>query len=110
MKKFRDKLLGFGCSLVFIVPALIFLIDIVIDVWRSVTSSGGGIEDFILQLILIPFAVLGGINVFRGAGAVIEMDEAKYGSKFKQDWQISLYFVVTILGYFALFYIVGKRF
>lgn len=66
-------------------------------------------SNFILKIILIPLAVLGGFNVFRGFGAVIEMDEARFGSKFKKRWQTTTYLVITLLSYFALFYILSKE-
>lgn len=61
-------------------------------------------------ILLIPFAVVGCINVFRGFCAVLEIDEEKYGKKMKKNWQVSVYFLIHIGGYLALFYVIIKYF
>lgn len=59
-------------------------------------------------IILTPLAIIGGINVFRGFCAVLEKAEQKYD--FKKEWQIGLFALIHIGGYFALFYMIIKCF
>jgi hypothetical protein len=62
----------------------------------------------ILDLILFPLALIGGINVFRGFCAVLEKDEEKY--TFKKDWKFSIYLLIHLGGYLALFYVITRLF
>lgn len=59
-------------------------------------------------ILLIPLSIIGGINIFRGFCAVLEKAEEKYN--FKKDWQVSIYFLIHIGGYLALFYTIIKYF
>ncbi len=55
----------------------------------------------ILSIIIIPFAILGGINITRGIFAVIEEDGQKFD--WKKDWKLSVYIIINFAGYIALF-------
>lgn len=59
-------------------------------------------------LLMIPLAIIGAINVFRGFCAVLEKDDEKYD--FKKDWQVGIYFLLHIGGYLALFYSIIRYF
>lgn len=95
----------------YVISAIVILIPLSLalwEIWGVVRAVGGG--SIVKGIILTPFAVLGGINVFRGFGAVVEMDGEKFGARTKNDWKFTLYWGITILSYFALFYVVGERF
>ena len=104
MKKLFDKLSNLGCMLPFILGALIPIVMMFIGLWKF---SNGNIGLFILNLILIPLAFVGGINIFRGIGAVLEMDEEKFGHIIK-GWKFYLYILIHFGGYFALIYMIIK--
>ena len=89
MKKFFDRLSTLGCMLPFILGGLIPIVVMFIRLWNF---SDNSIGLFILNLILIPLAFIGGINVFRGFGAVLEMDEEKYGPKIGKGLGFYLYY------------------
>ena len=57
---------------------------------------------------MIPLAIIGGFNVFKGFCAVLEKADQKYD--FKKDWQLGLYLLIHIGGYLALFYVIIKYF
>lgn len=105
-KKFFEKYSYIGCFLPFIIGALFLVVMMFIKLWKF---SNGSTGLFILNLILIPLAFVGGINVFRGFFAVVEMDEEKFGYKIKTDsWKFYVYMAITYGGYFALLYMMLK--
>lgn len=55
------------------------------------------------KCFLLPLAIIGGINLFRGYGAVLESDAARFG--FSKDWHSAAHFIVSIAGYIALIYL-----
>ena len=59
-------------------------------------------------ILLIPLAIIGAINVFRGFCAVLEKADEKYD--FKKDWHVSIYLLIHIGGYLALFYTIIRYF
>ena len=94
--------------LFYIAIALIILIPLAIafqDVFPVILKIGGG--SIITGILLFPFVILGCINIFRGIGAVLTMDENKFGHKIK-GWKFYLYLVIHLGGYFALFYAIIK--
>lgn len=105
MKKFFEKFSYIGCFLPFIIGGLFPIVMMFIRIWKF---SYGNIGLFLLNLILIPLAVIGGINIFRGIGAVLDMDEEKFGHKVKNGWRFNLYVAIHIGGYFALLYMIIK--
>ena len=105
MKKFFDKLSPMGCMIPFALGGLVFIVVMFIRLWNF---SQGNIGLFILNMMLIPLAFVGGINVLRGFGAVLEMDEAKFGHKVTKGWRFNLYIAIYIGGYLALFYMIIK--
>lgn len=70
----------------------------VINLWEM---SNENIGKFILNIFTIPFAIFGGVNIFRGFCAVLEKDGEKFD--YKKDWKFSIYLLMTIAGYFAFF-------
>lgn len=64
--------------------------------------------DILNWIILTPLAIIGGINVFRGFCAVLEKADQKYS--FRKNWQVSIYLLIHIGGYLALFYVIAKLF
>ena len=104
-KVLADKLSTLGCMLPIILGCLIPLALMFVGVWKL---SEGNIGLFFLNLVLLPLALVGGINVFRGIGAVIEMDEEKFGHKVKKGWRFYVYILIHFGGYFALLYVLLK--
>ena len=98
MKKFFDKLSNFGCMLPFIIGLLFPVVMAFVGLWKL---CNGHLGYFMLNIIMIPFIILGGINIIRGIFAVIEEDGQKFD--WKKDWKFSLYIIITFVGYFALF-------
>lgn len=99
MKKF------FSNIFFYLLIAMVILIPLAVafrDVFDIILKIGGG--SIVIGIILTPLVVIGGINVFRGIGAVLEKDEAKYGHKLKKNWKFSIYLLFHIGGYLALFY------
>lgn len=52
----------------------------------------------ILNILAIPFAILGFINIARGFFSVMENDQ----DRFEKEWKYGVYFVSNILGYLAI--------
>ena len=104
MKKLFDKLSPYGCLLPFSLGGLIFIVVIFIRLWNF---SDSNIGLFLLNLMLVPLAIIGGINIFRGIGAVLEKDEEKLGHIVK-GWKFYLYILIHFGGYLALIYIIVK--
>ena len=105
MKKFFEKYSYIGCLIPLILGGLIPVVMMFIGLWKF---SNGNVGLFILNLILIPLAIVGGINVFRGFFAVLEMDEAKFGHIVTKGWRFTLYIIIHIGGYLALLYMIFK--
>lgn len=74
-----------------------------VDIWEA---SNENIGVFILNIVSIPFAILGGINLFRGGWTVLEHDVEKLG--IHKYWQGVIYFLITLAGYFAIFWVVAN--
>lgn len=53
-----------------------------------------------INILAIPFAILGIINMTRGFFKVMEDDEINLG--IKKLWQFALYFSLNLVGYFAI--------
>ena len=102
MKKFFDNLPIVGCLLPFIIGGLVSIVMMFTKLWGF---SNGNVGLFILNLILIPLAIIGGINVFRGIGAVMEKDEEQFGHIISEGWRFYLYILIHFGGYFALIYV-----
>jgi hypothetical protein len=105
MKRFFDNLSTVGCLLPFIVGGLVPIVMMFIKLWEF---CNGNISLFILNLILIPLSVIGGINVFRGVVAVLEIDEKKFGHVVNKGWRFYLYILIHFGGYVALVYMIVK--
>lgn len=103
MKKLFSNVLFYGTiALVIIVPLTVFFHSTA----GLIQALGNG--SFVLGLIVLPFVIIGGINVFRGFCAVLDKDDKKYN--FKKNWQVSIYFLFHIGSYLALFYALIKCF
>ena len=112
MKKFLGNV-GFWA-----VVALIFIIIPVASIVVGLYSSFDSIVEFLTKigsgswfvgLLIAPFAILAVIQVIRGAIALSEIDADILDlHQSKQDWKASVYCVINLLGYAAL-YILLKR-
>jgi len=103
MKKFLKN------TFFYIIIAIIILIPLAIafqDVFPIISIIGNG--SILAGIILTPFVVIGIVNVFRGFGAVLQIDEVKYGNKIGKGWNFYAYLLINLGGYFALFYALIK--
>lgn len=98
MKKFFEKYSYIGCCLPFIIGGIFPIIMMFIKLWEI---CNGHIGYFILNILMIPFIFLGGINIFRGFFEVLEKDGEKID--YKKNWKVSVYLLITIAGYAAFF-------
>ena len=96
MKKFFDKLSTYGCLLPFILGGLIPIVMMFIGIWKA---CNGNIGMFVLNVLAMPFALLGAINIVRGFCNVV-MD--KDSENFEKYWTYTLYFIANIIGYAAI--------
>ena len=90
-------------ALIFIPVVILVLLTIVsafVDVWELSEDSIGR---FLINLVAIPLAVVGGFKVAKGLFAVASDDVDKHN--ITKDWQLSTYVVITILEVFALVYV-----
>lgn len=97
MKKFFEKYSYIGCLLPFIIGGLFPIVMMFIGIWKA---CNGNIGYFIINILAIPFVVIGGINICRGFFAVLEEDEQKFD--YKKNWKLGIYLLITITGYFAI--------
>ena len=97
MKKFFEKLSTLGCMLPLILGGLFPIVMMFIGIWKA---CNGNIGMFIINVLSLPFVIIGGINIFRGFCAVLEKDEANFS--FQKYWHFVIYFIITIAGYFAI--------
>ena len=68
-----------------------------IGIWKA---CNGNIGNFIINVLAIPFIIIGLINIIRGFCAVLEKDEQNF--EFKKHWHFVIYFIITVAGYFAI--------
>ena len=104
-KNIFDKLSTLGCMIPVILGGLIPIALMFVGVWKL---AEGNIGLFFLNLLLLPLALVGVINVFRGICAVLEKDQEKFGRNVKNNWKFYLYIVIHFGGYFALAYVLAK--
>ncbi len=102
-KKEKPSFLDIGCSIFAIIGIIIILLctmDYVIDFLKNFidTSKIIGDGNILIGIIILPLAIWGGIQMFRG---FCEMCDSR-----KIDSALS--FIFTILGYIALFYILTQ--
>ena len=93
----------------YVLLAVVLLIPVAIafqEVYDVFIRIGNG--SLIAGIVIAPFVIIGAINIFRGVGAVLEMDWAKYGNKLKNNWKFGVYLLLHIGGYLALFYAMIK--
>lgn len=65
------------------------------------TKIGSGY--WFVGLIIVPFAIISLIQIFRGAVLLLNDDADTFGLDDKRkDWKASLYIVINLLGYIAL--------
>lgn len=102
MKKFLEKLSSVGCFLPLIIGAIVPVVILCIRIWDK---CNGNIGCFLINLLILPFAVIGAISIVRGFFAIIEKDGEKfYGEK----WKAGIYLLITIAGYAAVFYAIAQ--
>jgi Na+/H+ antiporter NhaC len=99
---------------IYIIPAvLVVLVVIGVNVWgvydffRTIWTSSEGVGMFILNILKIPFAIYGGIQLFRGFGAIADKDIGHLGER--EYWKGVLYMLATVIGYLALISILRIR-
>lgn len=97
MKKFFEKYSYIGCFIPFIFGALFPIVMMFKGIWDAGNDNVGY---FILNILVIPFLIIGIVNIFRGFCAVLEKDEQNFA--FKKYWHFVVYFVITAAGYFAI--------
>ena len=103
MKKFFENISYIGCLLPMIVGAVLPVVIMCIRIWGN---NGGNIGSFVVNILILPFAIIGAINIVRGFFAVIEKDGEKfYGEKY---WKVAVYMLITIAGYAAVFYEIAQ--
>ena len=76
------------------------------NVWDTLLRYGDG--SWIKGIVILPLAVIGFINVFRGAINNGEKDGEKYG--IDGGWKSYVYGLITIAGYIAFFASIDKMF
>lgn len=102
-KPFKEHFWWLGIILVALVVLGIiganiwFVYDFFKGIWDKSETTGM----FILDIVKIPFAIFGGIQLFRGFWAIAEKDTANLGDR--EYWKGVLYIIVTFIGYVALF-------
>lgn len=86
------------------VGLILSIFDFIVDL---LTKIGSG--NWVIGLIIAPFAVISLIQVFRGAIFNFNVDTDIFGLDDKRkDWKATLYIVINLLSYMAL-YIALKR-
>lgn len=93
-----------------LIPVALFVLFVIgVNVWGTFDFFGKmwelsseNIWLFILNILSIPFAIFGGINLFRGGCMVLEKDIENFG--FNKYWHFVIYFILTIIGYIAVVY------
>ena len=91
-----------------LIPVVLFVLFVIgVNVWGAYNFfrdiwelSSENIWLFALNILSIPFAIFGGINLFRGGCMVLEKDSENFG--FYKDWHFVIYFILTIIGYIAV--------
>ena len=86
-----------GCLLPLIIGALAPIVLMFIGIWNA---CGGDVGFFIINIVALPFAIIGAFNVFRGFCAIVEKDEENLG--FNKSWHFVVYLLITIAGYCAV--------
>ena len=103
MKKFFEKYSYIGCLLPFIIGGLFPIVMMFIGIWKA---CNGNIGYFILNILAIPFTIIGAINIFRGFCSVLEEDGEKFD--YNKNWKLAIYLLITIGGYIALFLAIAQ--
>ena len=96
MKKFIEKYSYIGCLIPLIIVALFPIVMMFVGIWKA---CNGNIGMFILNVLSIPFALLGLTNIIRGFCSIVIDNDSK---KFEKYWQFTLYFIANIIGYLAI--------
>lgn len=104
MKKFFEKYSYIGCLIPFIIGGLFPIVMMFIGIWKA---CNGNIGMFIVNVLSIPFAILGLINIIRGFCSVVMENDSE---RFEKYWQFALYFMANIIGYAAIVLAIVQRF
>lgn len=94
------KILAALISLPIVILVLLTIVSAFVDVWELSEDSIGL---FIINLVAIPLAVVGGFKVVKGLFVVA--NEAIEKHNITKDWQLSTYVAITMLEVIALVYI-----
>lgn len=91
-------------SLICLIFGIYFSFDNIVNFLNKIGSGF-----WFVGLIIVSFAIITLVQILRGAILLSEVDADKFGlNERKQDWKVSLYCVINLLGYAAL-YIFLKR-
>lgn len=113
-KKFFDNI-GFWLLISpLIIGAIIPMASLIIGIFFSfdhivefLTKIGCGY--WFVGLIIVPLAIIAIIQVVRGAFLLLEVDADIFGlNERKKDWKGSLYCVINLLGYAALYIFLNR--
>lgn len=96
MKKFFEKYSYIGCLIPLIIGGLFPIVMMFIGIWKACNGNTGM---FIINILAIPFAILGFVNIVRGFCSVVIDNDAE---KFEKYWQAALYVGANIIGYIAI--------
>ena len=96
----------FGFWLTVAIFTLIPLLVLLTEAKQIAIIIGNG--SLLKGVIILPFAIAGFINVFRGFCYNLEQTEDK--NKIKKYWQFVIYLIFTILSYVALFLAIKEIF
>jgi hypothetical protein len=97
MKKFFEKYCYIGCLLPLIIGGLFPIVMMFVGLWKL---CNGHIGYFIINVLAIPFGILGFANIARGFFRVMEDDETNLC--IDKLWKYILYFIANIVGYLAI--------
>lgn len=107
--RFRDNAVFIILLAVPIVIFVVYLVGFIYNIYSSfepmvefLTKIGGGY--WFIGLIIVPFAIISLIQMYRGAVLLINADEDVFGlNDNRKTWKLPLYILINLLGLIALF-------
>ena len=113
MKRFFKWLKDNAIFVILLAIPVLFLVVNIVGVICSIFLSFNHIVEFLTKigsgywfvgLIIVPLSIIAIIQVVRGAFLLLEIDADIFGlNENKKDWKGSLYCVINLLGYAALY-------
>ena len=98
-----SKILPILIFIPIVISVLLAIVSAFVDVWEF---SKGSIGLFLINLVAIPLAFVGGLKVVKGLYIVASEAVEKYN--LTKDWQLSTYVVITFFEIIALVYVFLK--